>query len=141
MKRTMLLLLLTAAPALAQMSKPDMVKLLAELDERQNTTGDYKALTYLEQTEKDHPDIVPELIIFRRHADDKLMMLFTKPKSEEGKGYLRLEKNLWSYDPSVGKWERTTERERIGGTNSRRSDFDKSRMATEFEPEFKGDEK
>jgi hypothetical protein len=141
MKRTLLLLLLVAAPAFAQMSKDDMVKLLAELDERQNTTGDYKALTYLEQTEKDHPDIVRELIIFRRDHDDKLMMLFTKPKSEEGKGYLRLEKNLWSYDPSVGKWERTTERERIGGTNSRRSDFDKSRMAVEFTPEFKGDEK
>jgi hypothetical protein len=141
MKRTLLLLLLTAAPAFAEMSKDDMVKLLAELDERQNTTGDYKALTYLEQTEKDHPDIVRELIIFRRDHDDKLMMLFTKPKSEEGKGYLRLEKNLWSYDPSVGKWERTTERERIGGTNSRRSDFDKSRMAIEFTPEFKGDEK
>jgi len=135
-----LLLLLTAAPAFAQMSKDDMVKLLADLDERQNTTGDYKALTYLEQTEKDHPDIVRELVIFRRDSDDKLMMLFTKPKSEEGKGYLRLEKNLWSYDPSVGKWERTTERERIGGTNSRRSDFDESRLAEEYDPADEGEE-
>jgi hypothetical protein len=139
MKRALLMLLLTATPAFADMTKEQMVKLLAEMDERQNTTGDYKALTYLEQTEKDHPDIVRELIIFRRDSDDKLMMLFTKPKSEEGKGYLRLEKNLWSYDPSVGKWERTTEREKIGGTNSRRSDFDKARLAVEFDPELKSD--
>ena len=44
-------------------------------------------------------------------------------------------KNLWFYDPAVGKWERRTERERIGGTNSRRSDFDESRLAEEYDPE------
>ena len=66
---------------------------------------------------------------------------FTKPKSEEGKGYLRLDKNLWSYDPNTGKWERTTEREKIGGTNSRRSDFDESRLAEEFDPKFDGESK
>jgi len=41
----------------------------------------------------------------------------------------------------VGKWERRTERERIGGTNSRRSDFDESRLAEEYEPEDLGQEK
>src|SRR5262249_44849332 len=69
------------------------------------------------------------------------MILFTKPKSEEGKGYLRLDRNLWSYDPNVGKWERTTERERIGGTNSRRADFDESRLAEEYDPNYEGEEK
>ncbi len=122
-------------------SKADLVKLLSEIDDRQRNGGDYKALTYIEQKEKDKADIVREMLIFRRDADDKLMLLFTKPKSEEGKGYLRLEKNLWSYDPTTGKWDRATERERIGGTNSRRSDFDESRLAEEFEPTLTGEEK
>ena len=69
------------------------------------------------------------------------MFLFTKPKASQGQGYLRIDKNLWFYDPSVGKWERRTERERIGGTNSRRSDFDESRLAQEYDPEFVGEEK
>jgi hypothetical protein len=43
---------------------------------------------------------------------------------------------LFFYDPSVGKWERRTERERIGGTNSQRSDFDQSRLAEEYTPAF-----
>jgi hypothetical protein len=141
MKSLLLFAVLSAAPAFAEMSKPDMVKVLQEVDDRQRATGDYKALAYLETTEKDHDDVVREMIIFRRDADDKLMLLFTKPKSEEGKGYLRLDKNLWTYDPSVGKWDRTTDRERIGGTNSRRSDFDESRLAIEFDPAFVGDEK
>ena len=41
----------------------------------------------------------------------------------------------------VGKWERRTERERIGGTNSRRSDFDESRLAEEYDPTDEGEEK
>lgn len=136
------LLLTRAAPSWAgELSREEMQKLLTELDDRQRNGGDYKALAYLEQKEKDKADVVREVLIFRRDSDDKLMLLFTKPKSEEGKGYLRLEKNLWSYDPSTGKWERATERERIGGTNSRRSDFDESRLAEEFEPTFEGEEK
>ena len=66
------------------------------------------------------------------------MILFTKPKTSAGQGYLRIDKNLWFYDPSVGKWERRTERERIGGTNSRRSDFDESRLAEEYDPDRRG---
>jgi outer membrane lipoprotein-sorting protein len=132
---------LSAAPAWAELSKEEMLQLLKQVDDRQRSVGDYKSLAYLEQKEKDKADIVREMIIYRRDADDKLMILFAKPKSEEGKGYLRLDKNLWSYDPSTGKWERTTERERIGGTNSRRSDFDESRLAEEFDPKFDGEQK
>jgi hypothetical protein len=137
----LLFAVLTAAPAFAEPSHEELVGMLKEVDDRQRNSGDYKALAYLEQKEKDKADVVREVLIYRRDADDKLMLMFTKPKSEEGKGYLRLEKNLWSYDPGTGKWERTTERERIGGTNSRRSDFDESRLAEEFNVTFGGEEK
>jgi hypothetical protein len=118
-----------------------MLQLLRTVDDRQRNSGDYKALAYLEQKEKDKTDTVREALIYRRDADDKLMILFTKPKTEQGKGYLRLEKNLWAYDPTVGKWERRTERERIAGTDSRRADFDESRLAEEYDPTFEGEGK
>ncbi|MHB8874719.1 MAG: outer membrane lipoprotein-sorting protein [Myxococcaceae bacterium] len=136
-----LLLLAGAQPARAALGPDELKKLLQTIDERQRSTGDYKALCYVEQKEKDKNDIVRELLVYRRDADEKLMFLFTKPKSEEGKGYLRIDKNLWSYDPNVGKWERTTERERIGGTNSRRADFDESRLAEEYDPTYEAQEK
>jgi outer membrane lipoprotein-sorting protein len=132
---------LVAAPAHAQLSKEQMLGLLRTIDERSTSSGDYKSLVYLEQKEKDKTDTVREALIYRRDADQKLMILFTKPKSEQGKGYLRLEKNLWSYDPNVGKWERRTERERIAGTDSRRADFDQSRLAEEYEPNYEGQQK
>ena len=67
------------------------------------------------------------------------MILFTKPKDQQGKGYLRLDKNLWFFDPSVGKWERRTERERINGTDSRRNDFDESRLGEEYDAKGEGE--
>ena len=123
------------------LSKDKMVDLLRGIDQRIRSSGDYKALFYLEQREKDKPDLVHEGLAYRRDADEKLMILFTKPKSSAGQGYLRIDQNLWFYDPSVGKWERRTERERIGGTNSRRSDFDESRLAEEYDPSDEGEEK
>jgi outer membrane lipoprotein-sorting protein len=125
----------------AAISQPEMVELLKAVDDRQKNNGDWRAIAHLEQKEKDKVDVVYETEYYRRSPDQKLMILFTKPKSSAGQGYLRIDKNLWFYDPSVGKWERRTERERIGGTNSRRSDFDESRLALEYDPTDEGEEK
>ena len=130
----------TAVPVRA-LTPPEMVEILETIDDRQSNSGDYKALAYIEQKERDQDDLLYEAVIYRRDDDDKLMILFTRPKAEAGKGYLRLDKNLFFYDPTVGKWERRTERERIGGTNSQRSDFDESRLAEEYTPSYVGAEK
>ncbi len=130
------------APAFARALSPDeLAKIVREIDDRQRNQGDWKALCYMEQKEKGKTDVVYELLVYRRDADDKQMFLFTKPKSEAGKGYLRIEKNLWLYDPSTGRWERRTERERIGGTNTRRGDLDESRLTEEYDAKWEADEK
>jgi outer membrane lipoprotein-sorting protein len=137
------LLLASVAPRLAHaaVTNDQMVELLKVVDDRQKNSGDWRAAAHLEQKEKDKVDIVYETEFYRRSSDMKFMILFTAPKSSAGQGYLRLDQNLWFYDPSVGKWERRTERERIGGTNSRRSDFDESRLAQEYDPTDEGEEK
>ena len=127
--------------AWAAMSEQEMVSLLKTLDERQRNAGDYKSLVFIEQKEKGKNTRVFEAVIYRRDATDRFMLLFTRPKSEAGKGYLRIDKNLFLYDPTVGKWERRTERERIAGTDSRRQDFDESRLAEEYTPKYVGKEK
>lgn len=133
-----LTLALAAAPAgpPATMGMSEMVALLQTIDNRQRNSGDWKSLVYIEQKEKGKDDLLYEALVFRRDDDDKLMILFTKPKSEAGKGYLRLDKSLFLYDPTVGRWERRTERERIGGTSSQRADFDESRLAEEYTPAY-----
>lgn len=135
-----LLVSLLAAPAWA-LGGAEMRQMLEKIDDRQRNSGDYKALIFLERKERGKTNLVYELVTYRRDEEDKLMFLFLKPKAEAGKGYLRIDKNLFMYDPTVGKWERRTERERIGGTDSRRRDFDESRLAEEYDPEYVGEEK
>src|SRR5512147_2752433 len=104
---------LAFAPAARALDDEQLKKVVETLDDRQRNSGDWKALCYMESKEKGKTDTVYEMLVYRRDEDDKQLFLFTKPKSEAGKGYLRIEKNLWSYDPSTGRWERRTERERI----------------------------
>lgn len=130
--------------AVAQSPAPTEAELramLETLDERQRNVGDYKSSVYIEQKEKGKADKVFEAVVYRRDAADKFMLLFTRPKAEAGKGYLRIDKNLFLYDPAVGKWERRTERERIAGTDTRRQDLDESRLAEDYKPSYVGLEK
>ena len=142
MRRLAAALLLASLALPAAALDPDALKkVIATIDDRQRNSGDWKALCYMEAKEKGKTDVVYELVVYRRDEDDKQMFLFTKPRSEAGKGYLRIEKNLWLYDPSTGRWERRTERERIGGTDTRRGDLDESRLAEEYDAAWEADEK
>jgi hypothetical protein len=128
------------APVASALDAKQTEELIALVDDRQRNTGDYASTVFIDQKEKDGTSKAFEARVYRRDADDKWMILFTKPKAEAGKGYLRIEKNLFLYEPALGKWERQTERASIAGTNSRRDDFDESRLAEEFTAQFIADE-
>ncbi len=134
--QALLLAFLLSAPAFAAdtpaFTDQQAMEVIRVVDERQRNTGDYQSLCYVKETERNKEPKVYQALVYRRDTDDKFMILFTKPKEEAGKGYLKIDKNLWMFDPNTGKWERRTERERIAGTNSRRSDFDESRLAEEY---------
>jgi hypothetical protein len=136
----LLLTTFVASPALA-LSDAEVDKVLATLEERRTSGGDYKSLVFIEHKQRDKNDIVTESVIYRRDTDDRLMILNLKPKAEAGKGYLMIDKNLFLYDPTVGKWERRTQRERINGTSMRQSDFDDPKYREKFTAKFIGDEK
>lgn len=138
--RAALLLGILLSPAAASALTPaETAQVVRTVDERARNSGDWKALCYMESKEKNKTDVVYQLVVYRRDAEEKMLFLFLAPKSEQGKGYLRLEKNLWFYDPGTGRWERRTERERIGGTDSRRQDFE-SRLAQEYDAAWEADE-
>jgi hypothetical protein len=135
------LLVLLAPPPARPLDQAATDGIVRTIDERERSSGDWKALVYMEAKEKDKTDVVYELVVYRRDKEQKLVFLFLEPRTEAGKGYLRIEKNLWFYDPRVGRWERRTERERIGGTDTRRGDLDESRLAEEFDARWEADEK
>ena len=75
-------LTLTTLPLRAAgLDKAQMVEILKGIDIRVKSSGDYKALVYIEQHEKDKPDVARDALVYRRDSDQKLMILFTKPKT------------------------------------------------------------
>jgi hypothetical protein len=131
----------TALAAVKPLTPQEADEIVKLIDDRQRNTGDYKSLCYVKESVKNKEPQLYQVIVYRRDADDKFMMLFTKPKQEAGKGYLKIDKNLWLYDPGTGKWERRTAREKILGTNSRQADFDESNLATDYTAKFMGSSK
>ena len=135
-----LVLLVSSVGPVAQaaITQADLVALLKVIDERQRNPGDWQSNNYIEQKETGKTTVAYDAVVLRRSRDQRFIILFTQPKTVAGQGYLRADGNLWFYDPAIGKWERRTERERIGGTGSRRSDFDESRLADEYIPQDSG---
>lgn len=127
-----------AGKTLSQSEVDELIKLI---DDRQRNSGDYKSLCFVKETQTNKEPRLFQAMVYRRDEDDKFMILFTKPKEEAGKAYLKIDKNLWSFEPGTGKWERRTEREKLAGTNSRRSDFDESRLTEEYTGKFEGTDK
>lgn len=120
---------------------PDVATLVKTVDERLTNPGDLKWLTQWEERQPGKEPRAFEVVVYRRDADDSLGILFLKPKTEAGKGYLRLEKNLFLYDPAIGKWERRTVRERLGGTDAQQDDIDNTRFHLDFDATLVGAEK
>ncbi len=129
-----LLLGLRAVPCLAGSLGMDKALALVKVqDERQHNTGDFKATAFVKDTERGKDPTVSEVEYYRRDRQDKFLILFLAPRDQAGQGYLKIDRNLWFYDPGTGKWDRRTERERIGGTNSRRADYDEPHFIRDFD--------
>ena len=111
------------------------------MDEAQRRGGYIKAVFTMVRKEKDKPDVAREGLMYGRDEkkDLKLLILFTRPKTEQGSGYLRLDNNLWSYDPRVGRWERRTDRDRIAGSDSVREDYEAPQYTQRYDVTYEGD--
>lgn len=125
----------TAAP-----SSEAIGQILQTIDARQANAGDSKSRVYIERTSRSGTELVYEAVVYRRDRDDKFAILFLAPAVEAGKGYLRIDQNLFLYDPVAGRWERRTERERIGGTDGLRADFAASHLAEDYTAAWVGEE-
>jgi outer membrane lipoprotein-sorting protein len=130
-----LALLPVAAFASAKESPEEILRII---DKRMAFASDYKGVVRMREIRKDGIERVSELQIFRRDSSQHLLFLITKPRNLAGGGYLRIGRNLWEYDPTLGQWERATRRGNIVGTISCEGDFDRSRLAEDYLPKDEG---
>ena len=66
-------------------------------------------------------------------------MISSWPEVRSRKGYLRKDKNLFIYDPTVVKW-RDEQKGAHRRFDSRRADFDESRLSEEYDPSYVAEE-
>lgn len=117
------------------MSKEEVQALMQELDRKTQFEGDYKAVAMAHSKNREKGESVQQMAIYRRDADNRLMLLFLQPKSDAGKGYLMIDKNFFSYEPSTGSWTRVSD-DRVGGSALNRANFDGFNFAERYTGEF-----
>ena len=132
-------LMLAASPE--PLTQAQMVEALKLIDDRLSSTDhDYQTRFYIEERNPDKQAKVSQLVVYRRDKDHRLLLVFTKPKTQMGQGYLRLAQNLWFYDSSSGRWERRTARDNVVGA-AIGADFDMWTLSQDYNPAYKGVEK
>jgi outer membrane lipoprotein-sorting protein len=71
--------------------------------------------------------------MFRRDRDNKYLILILQPAVDKGKGYLKIDNNLWLWDPVARRYTVTSARDRFQNSNARNSDFTRSSLAIDYE--------
>jgi len=71
-------------------------------------------------------------VIYRRDKDDAFLMLTLEPESKKGQGMLRVDNNMWRYDPTSRKFTHTTLKDQYEDTTARNSDFRRSQRALDY---------
>jgi outer membrane lipoprotein-sorting protein len=71
-------------------------------------------------------------VLFRRDRMASYTILIQEPAQDRGKGYLRIDDNLWLYDPAARRFTVVGGADRFQNTNARNSDFNRSTLASDF---------
>lgn len=137
------LVLAVLLPALAgaadkSPAKVSAQELLSLIDKRMSFTSDYKGTIRMREIRKDGVERALEMVVYRRDTTKDLLFVLTQPRSMAGGGYLRIEKNLWEYNPLVGQWERSTRRANLVGTIACEGDFERSSLSEDYQAKDEG---
>lgn len=117
------------------LNQQEVNELVTRMDELSRFETDFNAEIYLQQKHREKGDLLYKMAVYRQDQSNHLTMLFLKPKTDAGKGYLMLDKNLFLYTPSTGDWTRVSE-DRISGTDTNLADFDDWNLAEEYTAKF-----
>ena len=126
--------LLLGLPLVLTAATPSGTALLEAIDTQRNfSANDLSATMTLVKSDPKEGTEQSVIRQFRRDRDDKFVFLFLEPSLKKGQGYLRIDDNLWLYDPESRKFSHESMKERFSGSDARNSDFGVSRLANDYE--------
>ncbi|HOX17896.1 MAG TPA: outer membrane lipoprotein-sorting protein [Spirochaetales bacterium] len=134
MKRAMISVLLALSVAMA--GAQDFKAMLREIDSLGDFGGQDFTATYTIVSEK--PGQKPETVqvrVYRRDERDQFVFLFLKPERQKGQGYLKVDDNVWFYDPESGEFAKSTIKESVQDSEARNSDLSRMSYADDYDIE------
>ncbi len=129
-----LLLLAAVTPALATaLALEDAQAILERIDELSTFgEGDFASVVTIITEDPGHGVTRQVVQMFRRDREGTFLMLVQAPSTMRGQGYLRVDENLWFYDPESRRFSRTSTKEQFSQTDARNSDFETSSYAQDY---------
>jgi len=125
-------LILAAVAAWA--AEPDYASRLRRIDALITfSEGDFSAEYTIAQERPGEGTSVSKAAVFRRDGAGTYLILMLEPADDKGKGYLKIDDNLWFYDPADRRFTFTSAKERFRSSNARNSDFSRSNFAGDYE--------
>ena len=136
LRRTLLALgalaLCAAAPLGAQ--APDFTAMLKAIDSNGDFgTRDFSAVYTMVTQKPDTKDSVIQVKLFRRDDNNQMVWIMQKPDAQKGQGFLKVDENMWMYDPESGKFDHTTMKEQIQNSKAKSSDLKRTSYADDYE--------
>lgn len=123
---TAALMVVTPAFVIA-LDSADGPAILNRMDEMRTFHGTDLAAVMTLITEDPEEGVQKQVVQqFRRDDQDKFLMLIQEPATMLGQGYLRVDDNLWFYDPESRNFSHTSMKEQFSGSDARNSDFGSS---------------
>lgn len=134
MKRAFIAVLMVCAIAIAATAQtPDFDQMLVEIDDLATFgDGDFSAVYTIISERPGEEREVTQARLFRRDINDQFLILILQPEVQRGQGYLQVDENVWFYDPESRKFERTTIRDNIQGSDAQNADLDQSSFSNDY---------
>jgi outer membrane lipoprotein-sorting protein len=136
MKKTITVLALLAAITLTTAfatTVDEGTKILKIIDGQSNFEGSDFSAT-LSMISEDPEDGIDKTVVYQFRDDDgdKFLMLIKEPTINKGQGYLKIDDNLWFYDPSSRKFSHTSMKEQFNNSDANNSDFTSSSLLEDY---------
>ena len=125
-----------SAVSAAAAATPDFKAMLKSIDALSDFgKQDYSAVYDIVSEKPGENPTTTQIKIFRRDDHNQIVILLQKPEKQKGQGYLKIDDNVWFYDPESGNYSHSTMKENINGSQAKNSDFKKYTFADDFEIE------
>lgn len=134
MKRLICIGLLLFSVLAYAATDPDFSTMLTEIDELGNFEGtDFSAVYTIVSEKPGEEKSVTQARLFRRDTEDQFVLIILQPQVQRGQGYLRVDDNVWFYDPESRKFEKSTLRDNVQDSDAQNSDFNRNSLAEDYE--------